>query len=84
MSNLLVSFLVPTYNRSKYCISLIKSISLISGDFEVIISDNSTDKILLNFINQNKIDERIKYKPTNKGLNMTQNLNRAISFSSGF
>ena len=84
MSNLLVSFVVPTYNRSKYCISLIKSISLISGDFEVIISDNSTDKLLLNFINQNKIDERINYQYIDKKLNMTQNLNRAISFAKGY
>lgn len=84
MENLIVSFIVPTFNRSKYCISLIKSISYLEGNFEVIISDNSTDKILLDFIKKNRIDDRIIYKYTNKKLNMTQNINRAISFAKGY
>ena len=84
MQKLIVSFLVPTFNRSKYCISLIKSISNVQGEFEVIISDNSTDKILYNYIENNKIDRRIKYKYTDEQLNMTQNINRAISFANGY
>lgn len=83
MKSPIVSFVIPTFNRSQYCISLIKSIKYITGEFEVIISDNSSDKNLLNYINNNLIDKRIVYKYTSKKLNMTENLNRAISFSMG-
>jgi len=84
MNTPIVSFLIPTFNRSRYCISLIRSIAMIPGKFEIIISDNSSDLLLKKFISENKIDERIKYYFTNESLDMTSNLNRAISYSTGY
>lgn len=83
MSEPIVSFVIPTFNRSKYCISQIKSFGKIKGDFEVVISDNSTDKLLFDFINKNGVNYKIKYYYTEENLDMTQNLNRAISFARG-
>lgn len=83
MPNPIVSFVIPTFNRSKYCISQIKAFAKIEGEFEVVISDNSTDKLLLDFISQNPIDERIKHYFTEEKLDMTQNLNRAIFHARG-
>lgn len=83
----LLSVVIPTHNRSQYMFSCIQSLIKIEGNMEIIISDSSTDLKLKNLLegdlNYLLNDARLKYYHTTDELDMTANLNRAISFSTG-
>lgn len=80
----LLSIVIPTKDRQKYLIPLLKTLNTFKrNDFEVIIQDNSTnnDEIVeyLNSIN----DYRFKYHYIKRNLSIIENSNHAVLNSSG-
>jgi glycosyltransferase involved in cell wall biosynthesis len=80
----ILSIIVATRNRSKYCIELINTIlSFEFKHFELVIHDNSDEDTLGKYISDNLNDLRIVYKHDNSDLSTVHNANKAIELSNG-
>lgn len=86
--NILLSFCIPTYNRSSTLPQTVRSISLSAKEalVEVVISDNcSTDdtkEVVKKFLGKYK-NLRIIYKRQNTNVGLDQNILDSITFASG-
>lgn len=80
----LLSIVIPTKNRYKTLIPILKDIIKIeSNEFEVVIQDNSSqNEEILIFINEVR-DSRIKYFHSITSLSQTENSDLAVSNSNG-
>ncbi|MFN3697840.1 MAG: glycosyltransferase family 2 protein [Pseudobdellovibrio sp.] len=82
-SEILLSIIIPTHNRSQYAISCIKSILLYThGSYEIIVHDTSTTDELMNYA-ASVADDRLNYIRCYEHLSMTDNHNRAFTYSKG-
>lgn len=79
----LLSIVIPTKNRQRYCLSAIQSIlNLNNPDIQIVIQDNSTNENLRNQIPQ--LDSRIlKYSYIPGVLSFVENFNNAIDAADG-
>jgi glycosyltransferase involved in cell wall biosynthesis len=83
-SPVLLSIIVPTRNRGRYAASMIESIlRLEEEDFELVISDNSEEDLLANWVDRLPRDRRLIYRPVPGLLSMTENHNRAFAIATG-
>lgn len=77
-----LSVVIPTKNRTEYCVKTVESLLKLSVDLNICICDSSDDDGLGGVIE--KIgDSRIKYRRTPSLYNMTQNFNAALSMADG-
>lgn len=82
--DLLLSIVVPTRNRAQYAIPMIKSILDLDGSvFELVISDNSDNNLLEEWVRAQKSDPRLRYERVSEPLSMTQNHNCAFARARG-
>lgn len=80
----LLSIIVPTKNRSKYCIECLKHItSLNLNDIEVIVQDNSDTDELKHLIEVNNLGGSIKYNYHSEALSFVRNFSLGIEASTG-
>jgi glycosyltransferase involved in cell wall biosynthesis len=80
----LLSLLIPTRNRGTYCLNVIQSILKFEySNFELVVHDNSDDKILSSFISDNIDDERFIYKYSSAALSTIGNVNAVIDLAKG-
>ena len=83
MEQKLLSIVIATKDRGKYCIEAIKSIlSIVNEQSELIVHDNSTHedlKMLASEIN----DPRLIYRYDNSPLSVVGNYNKALQLSTG-
>lgn len=84
MGNLLLSVLIPTYNRYQYLRGCLSSISrLESNRFEVIVQDNTVDNDeIVKFIDSLH-DPRIKYYHVVEHVSQSENSDLAMSHATG-
>lgn len=80
----LISILIATKNRQKYCLSAVESILMLPNkSIQVVVQDNSDDKsletMLVNLLN----DERLIYHYTPPPFSSIDNFNAAIELSTG-
>lgn len=79
----ILSIIIPTRNREKYCINAINHIlSLNEMDFELVIQDNSDSHEIMDYV-ANLNDTRLKYHYTENRLNSLINMDFAISLANG-
>ena len=79
----LLSIVIPTRNREKYCIEAIKHIMTFMEDcFELVIKDNSDSDIIEQYVSKNP-DIRLKYHRTQGRLNSVINMDEALSYAQG-
>ena len=84
MKEPLLSIVIPTRNRQKYCIAAIKDIlSYNDTSFELCIQDNSDDDSLADYIKHNICDKRLKYKYISKQLASIFNINDSLLLATG-
>lgn len=82
--NPLLSILIPTKNRSSYCIHAIEMIlSYAYQNFELIIQDNSDDFTLKNYIEQRECDNRLVYRYTPPPFSSIDNFNAVLDLATG-
>jgi len=81
----LLSIVIPTRNRQKYCIAAIKDIlSNNNINFELCIQDNSDNNEIACYIDNNyKNDSRLKYRYVPEQLNSVHNMNEAMELATG-
>lgn len=80
----LLSILIATKNRQKYCLSAVESILMLSDDnIEVIVQDNSDDTNLENLISPYLQDNRLTYRYTPPPFSSIDNFNAALELASG-
>ena len=80
----LLSIIVPTRNRARYAISMIESILELEGDdFELVVSDNSDDRVVSEWVAQRSRDPRLVYERVTGVLSMTANHNHAFAMARG-
>lgn len=83
MKDYLISIVIPTKNRQKYCIEAIKQIiSLDMTEVQIVIQDNSDDIGLEEFIKELK-SEDIIYNYHGGVLSFVDNFSEAISLADG-
>lgn len=84
MNEIILSVLIPTYNRYKYLKDCLKaSLSLKSDEYELIVQDNTeNNEEILAFINQLN-DRRIKYYHVKEHLCVSDNCDLAMSHAGG-
>ena len=82
MKNPLLTIVIPTKNRSIYCIEVIKTIlsTYPYQDFEIVVQDNSITNELERNIPE---DNKLKYFYTEESLSFIENFNKSIENSSG-
>jgi glycosyltransferase involved in cell wall biosynthesis len=79
----LLSIIIPTHNRQKYCRSAIDSIlSFTETNFELVVHDTSDDDVLEKYVGEID-DSRLVYRKCADTLSMTENHNAAIRLSNG-
>jgi len=80
-----VSICIPTYNSSDFFIKTINSIEEQEGieDFEVVITDDSTNKFVYQTVSKSCIRAKIKYFHNNVALGSPANWNKAITLCKG-
>lgn len=79
----LLSVAIPTKNRQYYCIEVIKHIlSYDNENFELIIQDNSDDRVIEQFISTVE-DRRLKYVYTDEQISSVENMSRSIKMTKG-
>jgi glycosyltransferase involved in cell wall biosynthesis len=84
MKTPLVSICIPTYNQSEYLKKTLDSIVCQTfEDYEVIISDDSTDDQVKELLNNYSISDRLAYFKNEKPLGSPANWNNAIRKASG-
>lgn len=80
----MVSICIPTYNQPQYVDRLISSIKEQTYvDYEIIISDDSTDDGICNLIHDKYAGLGIKYERNNETLGAVRNCNKAIKRAHG-
>ena len=84
MDDILLSILIPTYNRYKYLKIVIDSFENIHSDqIEFVIQDNTKENAeILGYLKNNN-DKRIKYFHEPKHVSMTENCEMAVSHAKG-
>lgn len=82
MNNLL-SIVIPTRNREKYCIEAIKHILSFKEDcFELVIKDNSDTDSISDYVD-GLSDIRLNYYRTKGRINSVLNMDEALSYAKG-
>jgi glycosyltransferase involved in cell wall biosynthesis len=80
----LLSIVIPTRNRIPYAISSIKSILRIpSGEFELVVQDNSDTRELETFVGSLTGEARLRYNYTPPPFSSIDNFNKAVELASG-
>lgn len=80
----LLSIVVPTRNRSSYAIPMVESILALQDDeFELVVSDNSEDDALAQWVAARVPDRRLRYLQVPGRLSMTGNCNWGLSLARG-
>lgn len=80
----ILSIIVPTRNRARYAIPLIRSLINISSLYlEIVIQDNSDDDELNSFINTEIKDSRLSFRHTTERLDAVENFNKATECAHG-
>lgn len=83
MNDYILSIVIATKNREKYCIETIKSIlSIPSNEIEITISDNSESEELKFFV-ESLQNTNIKYKHDSAPISSIDNFNRAMDLATG-
>lgn len=78
----LISILIATKNRQKYCLSAVESIlSLSDNDIEVVVQDNSDDKSLQDMLQPFMQDSRMIYRYTPPPFSSIDNFNAALELA---
>ena len=85
MNNVKLSIIVPTKDRYKYLLPLIKMLDSFNlKDTELVIEDNSSNnEDIIRFINDNEFNIPIVYNQTPYQLPICQNIDNAINHSHG-
>lgn len=83
-SSPLLSIVIPTKNRQKYCLSAIESILMIGSDkIQIVIQDNSDDNSLESRIQKFNNNYLLKYTYIPGQLSFVENFNNAIDAADG-
>ena len=84
MYNVKVSICIPTYNQVYHLQKCIQSILIQDYlDYEIIISDDSTNDLVKNYIDSLCLNQTIKYYHNSPSLGSPDNWNNAISKAEG-
>ena len=82
-----LSICIPTYNRSRYLLNCLNSISIAKKssnlDFEVCVSDNNSDEKILPIIKSFRKKFRIIFKRNNKNIGIAKNIIKSVSMAKG-
>lgn len=80
----LLSILIATKNRQKYCLSAVESIlSLPDENIQVVVQDNSDDQTLSNMLEPFIGDPRLVYRYTPPPFSSIDNFNAALELATG-
>ena len=80
----LISILIATKNRQKYCLSAVESIlNLTDDNIQVVVQDNSDDRSLETMILPFMGDSRLIYRYTPPPFSSIDNFNAAIELATG-
>jgi glycosyltransferase involved in cell wall biosynthesis len=80
----LVSVCIPTYNQLNNFKNALNSVFIQEfNDYEIIVTDDSSNDEIYNFLKSNDYLNRVHYLKNNQSLGSPLNWNRAISLSSG-
>lgn len=80
----LLSIVIPTKNRSEYCIQAVSSILRYPYEnFEIIVQDNSDTNDLMHKIEEKFCDNRLRYSYTANPVSFVENFNNAIENTNG-
>ena len=80
----LISIVIPTKNRQKYCLSAIDSILQIGSDkVQIVIQDNSDTDDLKNQMPKIENEQILKYQYIPEKLSFVENFNNAIESADG-
>ena len=83
MESLLLSIVIPTRNREKYCIEAIKDIlSYNESCFELVVQDNSDSNQIGVFVQEHP-DERLRYYRIEGRLNSVINIRTCLDYAEG-
>ena len=84
INEILLSILIPTRNREKYAIQVIKHIlEFNNNNFQLVIQDNSDSKNLEILLDEYKYDSRLNYFYCGNILSFVDNFNLGISNCKG-
>lgn len=79
----LLSIVIPTRNREKYCIEAIRNILSYQEDcFELVIQDNSDSDDIENYIKTHS-DRRLRYNRVKGRVNSVLNIRASVDFAEG-
>lgn len=82
--NIILSVLIATKNRQKYCLNAVESIlSLPDTNMEVVVQDNSDDRNLEALLEKFSSDKRLVYQYTPPPFSSIANFNAALDLASG-
>jgi glycosyltransferase involved in cell wall biosynthesis len=80
----ILSIVIPTKNRQRYCLSAIKSILNLNDErIQIVIQDNSDNESLKSQLPVNYSENRLKYRYYDGVISFVDNFNRAIELSDG-
>lgn len=80
----LISILIATKNRQKYCLSAVESIlRLPNANIQVVVQDNSDDTTLNDMLKSFMDDSRLVYRYTPPPFSSIDNFNAAIELATG-
>ncbi len=80
----LISICIPTYHRPDYLQKLFTSIEIQDfKDFDIVITDNSTDDSVLDLVNLYSNKFKISYYRNTPAVSMTENWNNCIKKATG-
>lgn len=83
LPNILLSIVIATKNREKYCIEAIKSIlNINSENIEIAIADNS-DTVQIKMFVENLNNNQIVYQYDSSAISSIDNFNKAMQLASG-
>lgn len=84
MNKYILSVVIPTRNRQRFCLQAIKQILTINdSQLQIVIQDNSDDKSLKEMIDVDIVDSRVKYNYNATQLSFVDNFSEAIALSDG-
>jgi len=84
MSKVTVSICIPTYNQVEYLKKCIQSILVQDYlDYEIVISDDSTNDTVKSYIDSLDLNEKISYYRNSPSLGTPENWNHSISKAQG-
>ena len=82
-----LSICIPTYNRSKYLLNCLNSISIAKKssdlDFEVCVSDNNSNEQILPIIKSFRKKFKINFKRNYKNIGIAKNIIKSVSMATG-